>query len=198
MRGYVSFLLVLLASLALLQLLALHGASGDFSLSDAVAAERAYGLEMNAKEGAIESVRIGAREGFEKYDRATSVENCRHCPDHFCQPPTPADPLPPNACDSRCDACFRESDARRSAEGGALERISALAGHDFGPDFNVSFDSAALETLLRPEPLSKNGYAVDYSRFRKKYWINISSAKFRLERDSAIPGGYAVESTGVD
>jgi hypothetical protein len=198
MRGYVSFVLVLLASLVLLDLLALYDASHETNLSDAVAAERAYGIEMNVKEAVIQSVRLGAGEGFGEYDRATDVRNCRHCPDNFCAPPTPADPYPPNACDPpRCSLCFRESGARKAAIDGALETLRDLEGHRFDQDFSVSFGGAELEVLLRPDPLSKNGYSLDFARFRKKNGMNISSDKFRIDQESKIPGGFTIESPGV-
>jgi len=199
MRGYISFLLVLLASLVLLNLLELYGSSSDIDLSDAVAAERMYGLEMNVKEAIIASVRLGSVDGFSEYDTDHDVKKCMHCPDNFCAPPTPADPFPPNICDKLlCDQCFRESEARNSAKDGAQMRFEALGGHQFDPDFILSFHPMEIEILLKPDPLSKNGYLLDFARFRKNCEFEISSEKFPLERKSKIPGGYVIESPGVD
>jgi hypothetical protein len=198
MKGYVSFILVLLASLALLDLLSLYSSSSETDLSQAVAAERIYGIEMNVKEALIASVRIGAKEGFDEYDKGHDIKNCRHCPDHFCALSIPANPLPVNFCDNLlCGGCFRESGARNSAMMGAQNRLEALKSHTFDQDFNISFHPAEIEILLRPDPFSKNGYSLDFARFRSSCGFTVSSEKFQTERKAKIPGGFIVESPGL-
>ena len=194
MRGYVSFLLVMAGSLILIDLLAVYSASTSIDLSTAIAAERAYGLEMNVKEIVLESVRSGGSSGFSGYDRTHELRKCMHCMDHSCALPTPANPLPPNRCDPvLCGDCFRESGAREAAVEGAMEMLSGLGTQDFDPDFSIEFAEAELETALGPDPLARNGFFLDSLRFRKIYRINLSSAKFGMHSESGIPGGFTVD-----
>lgn len=194
MRGYLSFLLVLLGSLALAEMLAVYGAASTFDLSRPVAIERAYGLEMNAKETVIESVRAGAAAGFSEYDLAHDVRECIHCPDNACVPPNPADPLPPNYCDGeRCSGCFRESEARAAALSGAEEMLRRLDAHDYDPDFRIGFGKVRMSAFLLPDPASRNGLRLSSLRFMDEFPLNISSDKFGLRREAGIPGGFSVD-----
>src|SRR4030095_3907449 len=129
MRGYFSFSLVLLSSLLALSLLMLHHQSGQRDLSKAVSVQRAYGLQMNAKESVVESMRQGASAGFGYYDSTHDIAMCKHCPDNFCAPTIPG-VTTENACDATlCSACFREADARESAVSSAAAKAAALNGH---------------------------------------------------------------------
>lgn len=189
MRGYFSFLLALIASIILAGLLSLHVATLMTDLSDAVAAERTYGLDMNVKEAVLESVRSGAHDGFAVYDSTHDLASCSSCPDHFCAA---------GACDGvLCLRCFRESGARLSAIEGAGERLDALRAHAFDPDFGVSFADAGLEAFLVPDPFSKNGFSLGSVRFRERFGFNVSSTRFSVRRESGIPGGFSVEGPSV-
>lgn len=187
MRGYFAFFLVFLSSALLLSLLSLSEAAQTADLSRAVAVSRSYGVEMNAKEAVLEAARGGSLAGFAAYDLSHDVSTCSHCEDHFCSPLLP---LGPNSCDSAlCSLCFRESGAREAAIGGALARLRMLRAHAFDQDFEVAIGSADFEVFLRPEKAAKNGYAVDYGRFRKAVRIAVSSEKFGIKREGVIPAG---------
>ncbi|MEW6721785.1 MAG: hypothetical protein AB1324_00830 [Candidatus Micrarchaeota archaeon] len=192
MRGYVSFVLVFSSALLLSSLILLYDSSGRADLSKAVTAERAYGIQMNAKEAAIESVRGGAESGFSAYDTVHSLENCTHCTDHGCAPLS--DPPPPNYCsEALCDGCFRESGAREAALSSAQARLSALRGHEFDRDFNVSIGNAELEAFLAPDGTAKNGFALSGVRFRRALQIDVQSGKFGIFAAGKIPQGVTLE-----
>lgn len=191
MRGYVSFILVSASVLLLSSLILLHDSSGPVDLSQAVAAERAYGIQMNAKEAVMESVRSGAASGFLAYDSVHSLENCTHCIDHGC---AVSDPPPPNYCDEiLCGGCFRESDAREAAVISAEGRLAALRLHAFDGDFNVSVGGAGLEAFLAPDAAAKNGFALSGVRFRAPLPVTAASAKFGLSASGKIPEGTVAE-----
>ena len=194
MRGYFSFLLALLGSIILLDILSVYSASSAFDLSRAVSAERAYGLGMNVKETMLESARNGALAAFAEYDRTHDVRMCIHCPDHSCALPSPANPAPPNRCDGAlCAACFRESGAREATIGGAGRALLLIGTHEFDPDFSVSLGLCVLEASLGPEPVSRNGFILDSVRFRNACPFNASSEKLGVRSESYIPGGFAVD-----
>ena len=191
MRGYLSFLLVLVGSFILAGMLSLYRSPPD--LSGALSAERAYGLEMNVKEAALECLREGASEGFSDYSGSHDIRECVHCPDNACVPPSPMDPFPPNACEPiACSKCFRESEARAAAVSGAASCLSLLEAHEFDPDFSEDFASPVLESSLRPDPLSKNGLSLDKVRFREDFKFEIRSERFGMGIEAAVPGGFAV------
>jgi hypothetical protein len=191
MKGYLSFVLVFVSSLLILSLLSMSQAAGSVNLSKAVVVERTYGIQMNVKENLFEAARQGAMEGFADYDAAKDIRLCRHCPDHSCSPP--ADPPPPNICDaSLCSRCFREDEARAEAEKGALSNISSLRSHVFDPDFEVQVGQPAFEVFLRSDPLARNGFALDFGRFRDPLGISVASKKLGISSRSEIPSGMVI------
>lgn len=186
MRAYISFVLVFLSLALLLSLLSMAQAADSVDLSKAVAVSRAYGVQMNVKESVVEAAGQGAREGFAAYDASHDVGLCRHCGDHFC------DPLPssPNFCSAQlCVACFREDEAREEAAGTAVSRTDALRGHAFDGDFSVALGTVDFEVFLKADGTAKNGYALDYGRFRKDVGMTLASGKLGVTAAGKIPAG---------
>jgi hypothetical protein len=196
MRGYLSFVIVLISSLLLLSLIPLLSQARSADLGPAVAIERAYGLEMNAKECAIEAIRQGAARGFDDYNASHDLGNCSHCEDHFCVPPTPADPLPPNRCDALlCSNCFREQDARSAAANGALAGLILLRANRFEGDYNVSFGDAFpddLDVFLAPDAFARNKLRVGGTRLREDLAIRVQSDKLGVSLKSRLPKGMVI------
>ncbi|MFH0884225.1 MAG: hypothetical protein V1861_00775 [Candidatus Micrarchaeota archaeon] len=193
MKGYISFVLVFLSSLILLHSLAILNSAYSTDLSQAVETERAYGLAMNTKECVLESIRQGAARGFSIYDETHDISLCRHCPDHFCTPPTPLNPNPENICDvALCGQCFRESEARLASESGALSDLMALGYGSFDSDYSVFLDEAVLEASLEADGFSKNGLRLSSVRFREDFPIVIESKKFGFRGVSEIKKGMVV------
>ncbi|MEW6035028.1 MAG: hypothetical protein AB1529_00305 [Candidatus Micrarchaeota archaeon] len=193
MRGYLSFILVLLASSALLSAVLVSGSPSSLDFSKAISAERAYLAQMDAKEAAMEAIRQGAEEGFSDYDETHSTAGCMHCPG-LCMAALPPFPSPPNYCDKAlCDMCFRESDARAAAETGVQERLSLLRAHDFGDGFDISIGPADAEAMLRPVPEAKNGFALDSVRLRSAMRIDASSESLRISGFSELPEGVVIK-----
>jgi hypothetical protein len=194
MRGYFSFALAFVSTLLVLSLLLLYQESSRSDLSRALSVERAYGVEMDVKETAVISARLGAEEGFGSYDRSHSVEGCMHCPDNGCMPYAPPEPPPPNYCSPElCLSCFREADARSEAASGALFRLDSLRWHAFDGDFDVSLGEPEVEVFLRSAPGAKNGLAPDYLRFRSPMDIRLSSDKFMIDYGGRLPAGMVVD-----
>ena len=189
MRGYLSFVLVFLSLALLLSLLTLSQAADSTDLSKAIAISRAYGVLMNMKENVLEAVRLGGENGFASYDDSHFIESCLHCPDHFC------DPLPAtaNSCDAGlCATCFREGEAREAAEKGALANVEMLDGCGFDDGFNSTVGDAEFEVFLKAANGTKNGYGLDYGRFRKEVVVRASSAALGVSADGGIPAGTGV------
>jgi hypothetical protein len=188
LQGYISFILVL-ASLALvLAMLEMNLAAGDRDFSKAVAVERAYGLQMNAKEAVLEAARQGAKEGFGAYDGTHSLAACRACMDYGC-----AAGVPPSCDDAACRACFRENEARQAAEEGAGAAVAGLARHRFDRDFQVSVSGFACVARLRAEPAARNRFALDSISLGKRLAIGVRSDKFGVSADAALPEGLVIE-----
>jgi hypothetical protein len=193
MKGYISFVLVFLSSIILLHSLAILSAAYSTDLSLAVETERAYGLQMNVKECVLEGVRQGAGLGFSSYDGTHDIALCRHCPDHFCTPPTPVNPNPENLCDGGlCARCFRESEARLASESGALGGIMALRSGSFDGDYLVHLGDAVLEARLEAGAFSKNGLRLSSVRFREDFPIIIESKRYGFRGVSEIEKGMEV------
>ena len=189
MRGYLSFVLAFLSLALLLSLLLLSQAADSTDLSRAIAVSRTYGVLMNMKEAVLEAARLGGEEGFASYDDSHSIASCLSCPDHFC------DPLPaaPNGCDAAvCAMCFREDEARRAAEKEALAKTGMLAGCGFDDGFNSTVEDAEFEVFLKAANGTKNGYALDYGRFRKLVAVRASSRALDVAADGAIPAGLVI------
>jgi hypothetical protein len=195
MRGYATFTLVLISIMLVFSLLTLFHASQSTDLTKAVAVQRSYGIQMNVKESIIESARAGALHGFAEYDATHDIKLCKHCGDHFCVPPSPQNPYPPNICNQEwCGRCFREAEAREAASVEARNRMRLLDSHVFDPDFQVTIGGRDIKLLLRlePPPLSKNGFAPDSIRFRTASSIRESSEKFGIDSENGIPKGMVV------
>jgi len=95
-----------------------------------------------------------------------------------------------------CSQCFREKEARESAENTAVSRLQILYNHVFDPDYNVSIDGTELSAYLRAEPLSKNGFSLDYIKFKHAISIFISSEKFEISAKGEIPRGCVIYDEG--
>jgi len=150
-------------------------------------------LHMDVKESLLESVRQGASMGYGAYDFSHDIRLCRHCPDNACAPATPLDPFPPNICDdSLCSQCFRENEAREAAVSGAIGAAALLSAYQFDADFTVALSQPDVEAFLKSDPASKNGFALDYLRFRDDLRIEIESGRFDISGSSRIPKGTVV------
>lgn len=122
MRGYLNFLLVFISVFFILSLIISSSHSNDVSFSKAIAAERNYQIQMNFKEVAIESIRLGAKEGFSIYNRTHDINKCD---------PMLGGPAHPG--------CFRIEEARLFAAAGAYLRLSALDAGLFDPVHETEF-----------------------------------------------------------
>jgi len=119
MRGYLSFVLVLASALVILNLVILHWQPQSISLANAIAVERVYQTQMNAKEVVLESIRAGGMEAFELYNKTHNVTVCQtQGPDH---------PL-----------CFRIEEAREWARAGSFFRLATIDTQAFDEDMEVS------------------------------------------------------------
>jgi len=201
MRGYVYFTVAFASCALLITLLHLFAASQAQDDSLAISIERAYCTGMDARAAVIESARQGASEGFSLYDETHSASDCRHCEDHFCEPPLPGVPPGANACEKTlCLMCFRESGARRAAEAAGESAIAKLRPHVFDSDFTVSINGGPLSARLAPDPLSANGFRLAAIAIPSDIRIIVSSSRFGIASDPAIPGGTVIpyESPGID
>jgi hypothetical protein len=187
MRGYISFVLVFVAAGILLSSYSVLLPAYSPDLSRAVSVERAYGLQMNIKEAALESIRQGTLEGFRTYDESHSLENCLNCPGACAPPPSP------NPCDAMlCAQCFRENEARASAVLGATTLLGKLQAHSFDSAFSVTINPPELEVFLQADPLSNNGFSVDHSRLRSVLGISVES-ELDISAQSELPAGMVIE-----
>jgi hypothetical protein len=194
MRGYLAFVLVFVSMALVLALLSMVAAAGPRSLSRAISVERAYGVQMNAKESALGISRQLGRKGFDIYRMTHFPQMCGHCLDHFCIPsPLPA-PLLGNSCSEQlCSLCFREDGARAYAEAGAAMGLASLnSGGVFDRDFSVSIDGGLPEAFLAPDPVMEGSYILDSMRFRVPLRIRVESDKLGISSDSSIPAGTVV------
>ncbi len=191
MRGYVSFMLAFCCVMLLLSLAALRLSASDIDLSSAIALERVEGASLNLKEAAAEAARQGAAAGFAAYDSAHSVGACRHCPDSFCSYAIPPAPPPPGYCDALlCSSCFREGEARAAAESGAAASVASLPAEE--GDVELRIGQAAFESSLRPDPLGRNGFALDYVRLKETLELHASLPAFGISLDGRLPSGMVI------
>ena len=187
MKGYLSFVLVLV-SLSLILLLLNIQPSQNFS--KAISLERISSIQMNLKEVLIESIRQGAQSGFADYDTSHSLEDCTHCIDHFCS----VVPLEPNYCNELlCSGCFRESDARTAASAEITLTISKLKNYSIDHDFSFSLTEPEFEVFLKPDLSSKNGFTIDFVRLKKDLILSLQSEKFNTSNSAKLPKGLVVE-----
>jgi hypothetical protein len=194
MRGYLSFVLVMVSLLLVFSLLDAREASLSTDLSKAISVERVYSLQMNVKECILEAARQGADEGFKAYDATHDIKKCIHCPDSFCS----SNPRAKNRCDpGLCTQCFHEGEARGEAKKYAEARIGLLGIHDFDPDFTVTLWDAEVELLTQPDPTAKNGFSPDYTRFKKNLRISLVSDKLGISADARIPRGVVIYHEGA-
>ena len=107
MRGYFSFILVFASVLLLLNLFHSFSDLND-NYSKEIAIEKAYQLQLNAKEAIMEAARQGARQGLIEYTLLHAIEGD-----------------------------YSLEDARDAARKKAFERISTLHGWEFEPEFEV-------------------------------------------------------------
>lgn len=187
MRGYLSFVLVL-ASLALLfSLLDVSLAAADRDFSRAVAVERAYGVQMNAKEAVLESARQGGMAGFGAYDQAHDLAGCAACPDHGCMLAGPA------ACNAAvCQGCFRENEARQAAEEGAAAAVAGLAQHQFAGDFSASVGAFSCGARLAADPAARNLFSLDSLGLRQRVAITVRSGPLGVSANASLPQGMVI------
>lgn len=144
MRGYFTFLIVFAAFALLLSLTQLNLNSKSHNLSGAITTEKFYRVQMNAKEVVIESARQGAQKGFDAYAATHSLAACSN-------PETQAQ-------------CFRENEARASANAGALANMELLvAGSDFDDEITVVLvpGTYPVETSLKLSSTHHSGYELD-------------------------------------
>lgn len=138
MRGYLSFILVLVSVSIILSLLMAEGELATLDFSKSIAVERMYQTELNIKQGVLEAARTGSRNAFFLYDETHDRENCKHCPDMGCIPWVPPEPPPPNHCDPvLCAMCFRDAEAMAAAAMGAQMSVSLLESATFGFEHEI-------------------------------------------------------------
>ncbi len=160
--------------------------------------ERAYGLQMNAKEILIAAARRGCAEGFDSYDSTHESSLCIHCHDHLCEEPSPPNPLPWNRCDDvLCSRCFREREAREASEEGGLRELRALFSHVFDDEFSMSFGETSIEAQLEAREVSNNGFGLRAIRFKSPLMIGIRSEKHGISGTSRLPSGLVVQYGGL-
>ncbi len=179
MRGYLSFVLVLLSIGLVFTLIEFNI---HYSSTKALLIERSYSLSMNVKEAILESLWQGAQAGFDNYNLNYDIAMCVHCP--ACHPKT-CDPL-------KCQKCFRESESRAAAKTHSLISINKLKSHSFDPDFEVSIGEVQLEAYTRPDPISKNGFSLDSVKITNNIPILIHSEKFDIYGEVNVPSGVIV------
>ena len=178
MRGYLSFVLVLLSLLLVFSLLELNFQEES---QKAVIVERSYSVSMNVKECILETLRQGARKGFSDYDQSHDITLCKHCP-----------PCAPQSCNmALCNQCFREQEARDQAESYALSNLDALRYHTFDSDFEVSVKDAEITVFLEARS-AKNGLGFSMLRIDEDMVIDIKSEKFGTEGNAKVPRGMIV------
>ncbi|MFA6530711.1 MAG: hypothetical protein WCT31_03185 [Candidatus Micrarchaeia archaeon] len=107
MKGYFAFVLVFISVILVLNSFENYALSANQSQAKQISIERAYQLQLNAKEAMLEAARNGALFGFEEY-LLTHLEG---------------------------DFNFKE--AREAARKKAFEYVSKLDGWEFDPDFEV-------------------------------------------------------------
>jgi hypothetical protein len=193
MKGYLSFVLASVSLALILSLLSLLAASKPGSLADAISVERTYGVQMNAKECIIGTVRQWGQKGFGEYALHHSVESCRFCPDHFCTPWSPPAPSPGNPCIPQlCSACFRESEARAFSENAVSIGLGSIPQDAFDPEYLVVLSHGPPEAFLSPDPAKPGGFHLDSIRFRQDILVHAESLKLGAESDASLPSGMVV------
>ena len=184
MRAYISFILIFASLLVLFSVFGLTLYQID--KSRAITELRIYSFSMNMKELSLELLRQGAMEGFREYDESHDISLCKHCADNACMPPPAL-----NYCDpSLCDRCFRESDARTSAEQKALQNTGFLKPNQ---DFDISFSEIRISTFTAADPAMKNMFRLSNLRIEDDIFLEISSDKFDVYGKSKIPRGVIVD-----
>lgn len=223
MRGYLSFVIVFVCVFILLSLFLAKSEllSADFSKS--IVAERMHQTSMNIKQGIFAAAESGGKGAFVQYDFTHSRDECVHCPDMGCVPPTPENPTPPNVCDPvRCSICFRDEEARILSAAGAQTVLNSVADSDFefghsiwcGKLSNGEAGLLAKETRekgkalgggapasscvifdaeLTPDLLSENGVRLSRIRTLQDIGITLYSEKHDISSVSKIPAGMVVE-----
>jgi hypothetical protein len=119
MQGYLGFLLVFVSVFLILTLIEAANSATQISLSKAIAAERVYQVQMNAKEVIIESIRQGGREGFLAYNSTHHVKFCK-------------------SVDPRLRVlCFRKKEADLWIRAGAYIKLASLDTDMFDSSMDV-------------------------------------------------------------
>jgi hypothetical protein len=143
MKGYLSFLLVFVSVFMILTLIEVSQLPSQISFSKAIAAERVYQVQMNAKEVALESVRHGGISAFKLYNETHKSEICKtQSPNH------------PN--------CFRSEEAIIWTKAGSFVLLSLLERANFDSDIKVNIfctDSMTDSQLIESSKEVREGRA---------------------------------------
>ena len=136
MKGYVTFLLVLVSLSFIIIIIGASQKPYDISFSKAIAAERAYGVAMNSKEVAAEAMRQGGVEAFGIYELTHTAAEC-YVPPYF----------------EANLFCYREEEVPIVVKAGAFIRLATLDKSAFDPDMEIEFYCTPLVTddMLRKE-----------------------------------------------
>jgi len=135
MRGYLSFLLVLASASLILSLIEASEAPSKISFSRAIAAERAYQAQMNAKEMALEAIRDGGVRYFQEY-------NLTH---------------PPGCKDPQLPCHFRMDEAALAAKTGSYLYAAQLRPDAFSPGMDVRISCGRGMTRDIADSLARGG-----------------------------------------
>lgn len=118
MRGYLTFLLVLVSVIFILIIIQASQLPYQVSFSKAIAAERTYQVQMNSKEVILETIRLGAWDGYYAYTLFHHESVCEtEGPEH------------PN--------CFRIPEARLWTQLGIYARLATLDTSMFDEEIEI-------------------------------------------------------------
>jgi hypothetical protein len=206
MKGYLAFLLVFASVFLILSLIAAASEAPKITFSRAIAAERAYQVQMNAKEVVLEGVRQGGVRGYGAYNASFRIACCGDCAT------VPRGP--------RCPECFRYPDAVAAAQAGAFSEIASMGGASFDQGMNVTIwcqqgmgrdmaDAIAAKSLpggangsgcedailpiLGPDADPNENPHLEELRAVQDIVIMVDYPAFNITAVSWIPAGYKVE-----
>jgi hypothetical protein len=164
MRGYLNFFLVFISVFFILSIIQASTYSNDISFSKAIAAERNYQAQMNFKEVALQSIRLGAIEGYTLYNITHDINKCD--PNYVGGGGGPNHPL-----------CFRIEEARIFAQAGAFTRLALLDIDLFDPDSELEFFCTNILTDdISREIASKKKLGITYCPGCNEFSTNANNA----------------------
>ena len=126
MRGYLNFFLVFVSVFFILSIIQASAYANNISFSKAISAERNYQAQMNFKEIALESIRLGAVESYTFYNITHDINKCD--PNYVGGGGGPHHP-----------ECFRIEEARIFSQAGAFTNLALLDTNIFDSESDLEF-----------------------------------------------------------